>query len=58
MLLLSSREGVVDLYERWEYDFAGELLQVAVEGVGVKQFKNWSDEEGEGGAKREAKVAR
>ena len=31
---------------------------MAVEGVGVEQFKNWSDEEGEGGAKWEAKVAR
>ena len=49
---------MIDLYECQEQDLAGELLQVVVEGVGVEQFKNRSDEEGEGGLKREAKMTR
>ena len=36
VLLLSSSEGEVDLAESWVEDVAGELLQVAVEGVDVK----------------------
>ena len=40
MLLLSSSEGEVDLAESWVEDVAGELFQVTVEGVGVKQFKD------------------
>ena len=42
MLLLSSGEGEVDLLEGWVKDFARELLQVAVEGMGVEQFKDGS----------------
>ena len=48
VLLLSSGEGEVDLMERWVEDLARELLQVAVEGIVVEQFEDWSDEEGEG----------
>ena len=58
MLLLSSGEGEVDLSEGWEKDFAWELLQVAVEGMGVEQFKDRSRQEGEGGAKQESKYVR
>ena len=55
MLLLSSGEGEVDLSEGWVKDFAWELLQVAVKGIGVEQFKDRSRQEGEDGAKRESK---
>ena len=58
MLLLGSGEGAIDLLECREQDLARELLQVAVEGVGVEQLKIWSNEEGEGSAKWEAKVTR
>ena len=36
VLLLGSGEGEVDLLEGWVKDFAQELLQVAVEGIGVE----------------------
>ena len=36
VLLLSSGEGEVDLSECWVEDFARELLQVAVKGMGVE----------------------
>ena len=36
VLLLGSGEGEVDLLERWVEDFARELLQVVVEGIGVE----------------------
>ena len=58
VLLLSSSEGEVDLVKSWVEDVAGELLQVAVEGVGVKQLEDWSRQEGEGGVKWEAKDVR
>ena len=58
VLLLGSGEGEIDLLERWVKDFTRELLQVAVKGMGVEQFKDWSHEEGEGSMKREAKVVR
>ena len=58
MLLFSSGERDVDLSEGWIENLARELLQVAVEGVGVEEFKDRSHEEGEGGSKREANVVR
>ena len=58
VLLFSSSEGEVDLLEGWVKDFAWELLQVAVEGMGVEQFKDRSRQEGEGGAKWEFKNVR
>ena len=58
MLLLCSSEGLVDLSKGWVKDFARELLQEAVEGMGVEEFKDWSRQEGEGGAKWEAKCIR
>ena len=36
VLLLGLGEGEVDLSERWVEDFARELFQVAVEGIGVE----------------------
>ena len=44
--------------ESWVEDDAGELFQVMVEGVGVKQFKDQSRQEGEGSVKWEAKDIR
>ena len=58
VLLLGSREGEVDLLERRVEDFTREFLQVALEGMGMEEFKDGSHEEGEGGMKREAKAAR
>ena len=58
MLLFSSGERDVDLSESWIENLARELLQVAVEGVGVEEFKDRSHEEGEDGSKREANVVR
>ena len=58
MLLFSSGERDVDLSEGWIENLTRELLQVAVEGVGVEEFKDRSHEEGEGGSKREANVVR
>ena len=39
-------------------DDAGELLQVVVEGVGMKQLEDWSRQEGDGSVKWEAKDVR
>ena len=58
VLLLGSREGEVDLLKHWIEDFARELLQVALKGMGMEEFKDGSHEEGEGGTKWEAKAAR
>ena len=58
VLLFSSSEGEVDLAESWVEDVTGELFQITVEGVGVKQFKDWSRQEEEGGVKWEAKNIR
>ena len=58
VLLLGSREGEVDLLERRVEDFAREFLQVALEGMGMEEFKDGSHEEGEGGMKWEAKATR
>ena len=58
VLLLCSGKGEVDLSESWVKDFTWELLQVAVEGMGVEQFEDGSGQEGEGGAKRESKDIR
>ena len=58
MLLFGSGERDVDLSKRWVESLARELLQVAVEGVGVEEFEDQSHEEGEGSSKREANVVR
>ena len=58
VLLFGSGEGEVDLSEGGVKDFAWELLQVAVEGIGMEQFKDGSRQEGEGSAKRESKYVR
>ena len=58
VLLFCFSEEEVDLVESWVEDVAGKLFQVAVEGVGVKQFKDRSRQEKEGGAKWEAKDIR
>ena len=56
--MLSSDEGEVDLTECRIEDVDQELLQVAVEGVGVQQFEDRSRQEGDGSAKWEAKDIR
>ena len=53
--LFSSSEEEEDLMEGKVEDVTWELLQVVVEGVGVKQFEDQSRQEGEGGAKGQAK---
>ena len=58
VLLLCSGKGEVDLSESWIEDFARELLQVVVEGMGVEQFEDGSRQEREGGAKQESKDIR
>ena len=58
VLLLGSRESEVDLLERWIEDLARELLQVALEGMGVEEFEDGSHEKGEGGMKWETKATR
>ena len=58
VLLLGSGEGEVDLSEGRIKDFAWELLQVAVEGIGVEQFEDRSRQEGKGSVKRESKYVR
>ena len=58
MLLLGSREGEVDLSERWIEDLARELLQVALEGMSMEEFEDGSHKEEEGAAKWKAKAAR
>ena len=42
MLLFYSSEGEIDLVEGWVEDGTRKLLQVAVEGVGVKKLEDWS----------------
>ena len=44
--------------EGWVEDITRELLQVMIEGVGVKQLGDQSRQEGEGSAKWEAKNVR
>ena len=39
-------------------DARGELFQVAVEGVGEEEVKDWSRQQGEGGVKGQAKQSR
>ena len=52
--LFGSGEGEKDLSEgRVEY-VCGELLQVAVEGVGEEEVKDWSRQQGKGGVKGQA----
>ena len=58
VLLLGFGEGEIDLSEGWVKDFAWELLQVAVEEMGVEQFEDWSRQEREGGVKWESKYVR
>ena len=58
VLLLGSGEGEIDLVECGIEDVDRKLLQVAVEGVGVQQLKDWSRQEEEGSAKWEAKDVR
>ena len=58
VLLFCLGEREVDLSKCWVKDFAWELLQVVVEGMGVEQFEDWSGEEGEGGVKWESKDIR
>ena len=58
VLLLGSGKGEVDLSKCWIEDLARELLQVALEGMGMEEFEDGSHEEGEGAAKWEAKAAR
>ena len=53
--LFSSGEGEADLNDGRVEDVHGELLQVAVEGVGDKEVKDGSRQQGEGGAKGQAK---
>ena len=58
VVLLCSGKEEIDLMESWVKDVTWELLQVAVEGVGVKQFEDRSRQEEEGGVKWEAKGIR
>ena len=57
-MLFSSGEGEEDLAEDWVEDVIWEFLQVVVEEVDVKQLKDQSRQEGEGGAKGHAKCVR
>ena len=57
--MFSSGEGEEDFCKSGVENVGGELLQVAVEGVGDKEVKDWSGQQGEGGAKGQAnKVGR
>ena len=58
VLLLGSREGDIHLLERWIEDLTRELLQVALEGMGMEEFEDGSHKEGEGAAKQKAKATR
>ena len=58
VLLFCLSKGEIDLMEGRVEDVTRELLQVMVEGVGVKQLKDWSRQEGEDSAKWEAKDVR
>ena len=53
--LFSSGKGEEDLRKGGMEDVRGEFLQVAVEGVGDKEVKDGSKQQGEGGAKGQAK---
>ena len=55
VVLFGSGEGEENLREGGVEDVHGELLQVAVEGVGDEEVKDWSRQQGEGGAKGQAK---
>ena len=46
------------MLECWVENLARELLEVAVEGMGVEQLKDRSHEEGEGSSKWEANIVR
>ena len=51
VVLFSSGEREKDLGEGRVEDVHGELFQVVVEGVGEEEVKDWSRQQGEGGAK-------
>ena len=57
-MLFGSGEGEKDLREGRVEGVCGELLQVTVEGVGEEEVKDWSRQQGEGGAKGQAKQIR
>ena len=54
-VLLGSGEGEEDFCKGGVEDVGGELLQVAVEGMGDKEVEDWSRQQGEGDAKGQAK---
>ena len=56
--LFGSSEGEKDLREGGMENVGGELLQVLVEGVGEEEVKDGSRQQGEGGAKGQAKRSR
>ena len=56
--LFSSGEREEDFGEGRVEDVHGELFQVVVEGVGEEEVKNWSGQQGESGAKGQAKQSR
>ena len=58
VMLFSSGKGEEDLREGRMEDVHGEFLQVVVEGVGDKEAKDGSRQQGEGGAKGQAKRSR
>ena len=51
-------EGEKDLGEGGVEDVRGKLFQVAVEGVGEEEVKDWSRQQREGGVKGQAKRSR
>ena len=55
IMLFGLGEGEKDLGEGRMEDVHGELFQVVVEGVGEEEVKDWSRQQGEGGAKGQAK---
>ena len=55
VMLFGLGEGDENLSEGRVEDVRGELFQVAVEGVGEEEVKDWSRQQGEGGAKGQAK---
>ena len=55
LTLFSSREGEEDLDKGGMEDAGGELLQVAVEGVGDEEVQDQSRQQGEGDVKGQAK---
>ena len=56
--LFSSGKGEKDLGEGGVESVHGKLLQAMVEGVGEEEVKDWSRQQGEGGAKGQAKQIR